>query len=85
MRCLSTNILAVEPDQVSLVPDAQNQLTLDHGWNIENQKDILISVIPKLKESNARICLFWDPVEEGLDSLKSMGVDGCLTTINLAG
>ena len=71
-----TNILAVEPDQVTLVPDAQNQLTSDHGWNIEDQKDILISVIPKLKESNARICLFWDPVEEGLDSLKSMGVDG---------
>ena len=71
-----SNVLAVMPDQVTLVPDDKNQLTSDHGWNIKEQKDILIRVIPRLKESNARICLFWDPAEEGLDGLKFMGIDG---------
>lgn len=64
----------IQPDQVTLVPDDNNQLTSDHGWNITEQRKLLLGVIPRLKD--ARICLFWDPSPEGLEKLLSMGVDG---------
>src|SRR6478735_384253 len=38
-------VLEVNPHQVTLVPDALNQITSDHGWNTIEHKDYLITMI----------------------------------------
>ena len=35
-------VLEVKPNQVTLVPDALNQITSDHGWNTIENKDIKV-------------------------------------------
>lgn len=50
-----------QPRQVTLVPDAPDQVTSDHGWNIPANAGILKDVIARLKSgTNARIALFVD-------------------------
>ena len=34
-------VLEVKPDQVTLVPDAEGQLTSDHGWDTVRHRDYL--------------------------------------------
>lgn len=48
-------------DQVTLVPDAPDQKTSDHGWNIPQHKARLKEVITRLHESKRRVSLFVDP------------------------
>ena len=35
-------VLETKPDQVTLVPDSQNQLTSNHGWNTIENKNFLV-------------------------------------------
>ena len=58
-------IEAVRPDQVTLVPDAPDQRTSDHGWDPQADAARLSQVIPRLKATGARVSLFMDP-EPGL-------------------
>ena len=39
-------VLEVRPAQVTLVPDAPDQLTSNHGWNTVAQHDFLQSAFP---------------------------------------
>ena len=48
------------PAQCTLVPDSEDQLTSDHGWNIPQQRDMLNSVIAELKSVGVRVSLFVD-------------------------
>lgn len=48
-------------DQVTLVPDAPDQKTSDHGWNIAEHKDFLTEVIKQINEAGRRVSLFIDP------------------------
>lgn len=68
-------VLDVCPDQCTLVPDASNQLTSDHGWNTIAQKDFLTETIGKLKERGIRVSLFLDPEEELVHGAKAVGTD----------
>ena len=38
-------VLANKPDQVTLVPDAEGQITSDHGWDTKKNRDYLIEII----------------------------------------
>lgn len=42
-------VLDTKPHQVTLVPDAQGQLTSDHGWDTVKHQDYLIKTIALLK------------------------------------
>jgi pyridoxine 5-phosphate synthase len=55
----------VRPDQVTLVPDAPEQSTSDHGWGLEKERGRLRQVVRELKAGGARVSLFMDP-EPGL-------------------
>lgn len=48
-------------DQVTLVPDAPDQRTSDHGWDTIKQQEFLTDVIARLKDSGRRVSLFLDP------------------------
>src|SRR5579863_9854986 len=38
-------VLDIEPNQVTLVPDALDQITSNHGWDTIKNKDYLIEII----------------------------------------
>jgi pyridoxine 5-phosphate synthase len=54
-------VLAVKPAQVTLVPDASQQLTSDHGWNVVRELDYLTDTMALFREAGIRTSLFVDP------------------------
>ena len=54
-------VLEVRPDQVTLVPDAEGQITSDHGWNTIVHREYLKEMVSVFKESGIRVSIFCDP------------------------
>lgn len=50
----------VRPAQCTLVPDAPDQLTSDHGWNLLRDAELLQPVIRRLHDDGIRVSLFVD-------------------------
>lgn len=53
-------VLEVKPTQVTLVPDADDQLTSNHGWDTISNKGFLTDVICRFKEAGIRTSIFVD-------------------------
>jgi len=53
-------IREVRPDQVTLVPDAPDQNTSDHGWDVVGAKAQLTDCVAALHDLGARVSLFLD-------------------------
>ena len=70
-------IEAVNPEQVTLVPDEPGQATSDHGWDFRGKGNFLTSVVQRLKADNRRISLFCDPDAgaAGIAAAKATGAD----------
>ena len=68
---------AVNPQQVTLVPDDPAQATSDHGWDFRGKGNFLTSVVQRLKADGRRISLFCDPDAgvEGVAAAKATGAD----------
>ncbi|AQX28221.1 MULTISPECIES: pyridoxine 5'-phosphate synthase [unclassified Bartonella] len=62
-------------DQITLVPDAPDQSTSDHGWDFASNAEFLAPIIRRLKEKNIRVSLFANTVLDGLDIAKIIGAD----------
>ncbi|MBE7174136.1 MAG: pyridoxine 5'-phosphate synthase [Williamsia sp.] len=54
-------VLENRPHQVTLVPDAQGQLTSDHGWDTIKNKAYLTEMITLFKRAGIRVSIFVDP------------------------
>jgi pyridoxine 5-phosphate synthase len=65
----------VRPDQVTLVPDAPDQRTSDHGWDLGRDGERLAPVIAELHGSGARVSLFLDPDPAQVRGVKEAGAD----------
>ena len=63
------------PEQVTLVPDDETQLTSDHGWNLEKNYNELAGKIEKYKKSKSRISLFLDPEHKQIKLASEIGAD----------
>jgi pyridoxine 5-phosphate synthase len=68
-------VLAVKPDQVTLVPDALNQITSNHGWDTIRYSDYLKNIIPVFKNAGIRVSIFVDPVVAMIDAARETGTD----------
>jgi len=70
-------IKAARPQQATLVPDSDGQLTSDHGWNFSNadQNRTVAAIISQYQELGARVSLFMDPVREQIAMAKAAGTD----------
>lgn len=68
-------VLEVQPDQVTLVPDSDDQLTSNHGWDTIRHKDYLKEMVALFQKSGIRVSLFVDPVEEMVVGAKETGTD----------
>jgi pyridoxine 5-phosphate synthase len=63
------------PAQCTLVPDNNNQLTSDHGFDLRRDGDRLAPIIQQLKALNCRISLFMDPDAEQIRLARQIGAD----------
>lgn len=68
-------VLDVRPTQVTLVPDALNQITSNHGWDTIKNKKYLIDIISVFKKNNIRVSIFVDPVIEMIEAAAETGTD----------
>jgi len=67
-------IREVRPDQVTLVPDAPDQRTSDHGWDLK-EPGRLRPLIRELKAPGARVSLFMDPDPGTIAGAATVGAD----------
>ncbi len=68
-------VLSTQPTQVTLVPDAQGQLTSNHGWDTIQHKNYLLETIEIFKKANIRVSIFVNPIEEMIIGAKETGAD----------
>lgn len=68
-------VLQVKPAQVTLVPDAPDQITSNHGWDTVTHQDFLSEVIRVFKEAGIRTSVFVDPEVEMVEYAAKTGAD----------
>lgn len=68
-------VLEVKPEQVTLVPDADNAITSNAGWDCEKNLDFLKSVISEFKDAGIRTSIFLDPNPEMVKFASETGAD----------
>ena len=68
-------VLANQPAQVTLVPDALNQLTSDHGWDTIKEQAYLKEIIARFKKADIRVSIFVDPNEAMVEAAATTGTD----------
>ncbi|PVH24200.1 pyridoxine 5'-phosphate synthase [Sphingobacterium corticibacter] len=68
-------VLANKPTQVTLVPDANEQITSNHGWDTIKHKLYLRDMVSHFQQEGIRVSLFVDPVEEMVEAAAETGAD----------
>lgn len=63
------------PHQCTLVPDADNQLTSDHGWDFTAQREFLEDVIARIQSWDVRAAVFLDPDGRQVELAAQAGAD----------
>ncbi len=66
-------VLKVKPEQVTLVPDVQGQLTSNHGWDTIKNKNFLTEILTKFKAKGIRTSVFVDAIPEMIEGAKACG------------
>jgi pyridoxine 5-phosphate synthase len=70
-----TLVLEVKPDQVTLVPDAHNAITSNHGWDTAKNQDFLEDVIKEFKRQGIRTSIFVDANTKMVEYAAKTGTD----------
>jgi pyridoxine 5-phosphate synthase len=68
-------IEANRPDQATLVPDGDDQLTSDHGFDLREDTSQLVVKIRRYQQAGARVALFMDPDTEQISRARDLGVE----------
>ncbi|WP_138434969.1 pyridoxine 5'-phosphate synthase [Winogradskyella algicola] len=68
-------VLEVKPTQVTLVPDAEDAITSNAGWDTVKHKDFLIDVIKEFKNNGIRTSIFVDPDLHYIEGAKETGTE----------
>jgi pyridoxine 5-phosphate synthase len=68
-------VTQIKPDQVTLVPDAEDAITSNAGWHTIDHKDFLVEVISELQSHGIRTSIFVDPIEKMVEGAKNTGTD----------
>lgn len=68
-------VLEVVPAQVTLVPDTEEQLTSDHGWDTIKHQDYLKEMISLFKSKGIRTSIFCDPDPKMIQGASNTGTD----------
>lgn len=65
----------VRPDQVTLVPDEENALTSDHGWDTWERQAFLKEMIAHFRSLGVRTSIFVDPDPRMVEGAAKTGTD----------
>jgi pyridoxine 5'-phosphate synthase len=68
-------VLQIKPTQVTLVPDGEDVLTSNAGWDTVTHKDYLTEVITEFKRNGIRTSLFVDPITSMIEAAAKTGTD----------
>ena len=68
-------VLDIKPEQVTLVPDSDGQLTSDHGWDTLTHKNYLTDIIATFKKAGIRTSIFVDADLNMIEGAKETGTD----------
>tara|TARA_B100001029_G_scaffold28892_1_gene21172 strand:+ start:1881 stop:2597 length:717 start_codon:yes stop_codon:yes gene_type:complete len=65
----------IKPDQVTLVPDGENAITSNAGWDTIKDNQFLKEVINEFKSNGIRTSVFVDADENMVEGAKNIGAD----------
>lgn len=68
-------VTQIKPDQVTLVPDAEDAITSNAGWDTVKHKAFLMEVIQEFHCHGIRTSIFVDPIEKMVEGAKNTGTD----------
>ena len=68
-------VLEIKPEQVTLVPDADDAITSNAGWDCEKHLGFLKNVIAEFKNAGIRTSVFLDPNPEMVKFAAQTGTD----------
>ncbi len=68
-------VMEVKPQQVTLVPDSQGQITSDHGWDTIANNSFLVDIIGAFKSQGIRTSIFVDADLKMVEGAKQTGTD----------
>jgi len=68
-------VMEAKPAQVTLVPDAEDAITSNAGWNTIKNKGFLQEVIQEFKNNGIRTSIFVDPDEKMIEGAVETGTD----------
>ena len=68
-------VLEVKPEQVTLVPDSDDAITSNAGWDCEYNLEFLKLVIAEFKDAGIRTSIFLDPNPKMVKFAKEIGTD----------
>lgn len=68
-------VLEVVPDQVTLVPDAEDAITSNAGWDAVRHRGFLTEVCAEFKRKGIRTSIFIDPKPEMAEAAAACGCD----------
>ena len=68
-------VLKVKPTQATLVPDADNALTSNAGWDTLKHQHYLTDIVKELKSKGIRTSIFVNPSPEFVEGAAKIGAD----------
>ena len=68
-------VLQIKPTQVTLVPDADDAITSNAGWNTIKHKDFLTEIVKEFQRNGIRTSIFVDPTLEMIQGAAIIGTE----------
>lgn len=68
-------VTKIKPTQCTLVPDSPDQLTSDHGWNLERESSFIQDICSELNEKEIRSAIFIDPTLDQINLVPKTGAN----------
>ena len=68
-------VLQIKPTQVTLVPDADDAITSNAGWNTIKHKDFLTEIVQEFQRNGIRTSIFVDPTLEMIQGAAIIGTE----------
>ena len=66
-------VLEVHPDQVTLVPDGNDQITSNHGWDTVENRSFLTDIVGRFNEAGIRTSIFVDANPRMVEAARECG------------
>ena len=68
-------VSVIKPDQVTLVPDAEDAITSNAGWDCVKHHSFLRETIDEFQKQGIRTSIFLDPSLHQVEAAKATGTD----------